>query len=126
MLEFYQKRTWRTILHSPVAFVIAVLLCLAMANVVYGRYTIEREMIGKRLEAEKKLEVLINRKAELERKVEYLSNDRGIEAEMRRNFDVARPGEQVVIILDTEPDAVIQPLDKMEGDEAYPWYQFWR
>ncbi len=36
----------------------------------------------------------------LEAKVQYLENDRGIEEELRNRFDVAKEGEQVVILLD--------------------------
>lgn len=126
MLEFYQKRTWRTIFHSPIALAIAIIICLVMIGVVYDRYAIEREMIGKRVEVEAKLQALELRKAELEAKVQYLSNDRGIEAEMRRNFDVARPGEQVVVILDNDASTtIVDPLPKMRVEEP-PWYVFWR
>ena len=98
-----------------------------MANIVYGRYTIEREMVTRRDEAQLRLDTLKSRQVDLEKKVEYLSNDRGIEAEMRRNFDVARPGEQVVIILDKETEAEIKPLDKMSTENTESrWYQFWR
>jgi cell division protein FtsB len=95
-----------------------------MATIVYERYSIEQEMIGRRAEAEEHLKQLENRKAELQKKVEYLSNERGIEAEMRRNFDVARPGEQVVIILDDEKKDTIEPLPKTTTEEV-PWYKFW-
>lgn len=126
MLEFYQKRSWRTILHSRVALGLALLLCLGMAQIVYGRYTIQQEMISKEAEAQMKLTSLETHKADLEKKVKYLSNDRGIEAEMRRNFDVARPGEQVVIILDKEASTTDQPLSKMDEPPAPHWYEFWR
>lgn len=127
MLQFYQKRTWRTILSSPIAIIALVFVVLFLARIVYDRYAIEREMAGRRLESEMRLDSLIERKAQLQQKVEYLSNDRGIEAEMRRNFDVARPGEQVVIILDKAPEAVIEPLTPMNtGDADVSWYQFWR
>ena len=127
MLQFYQKRTWRIIISSPLAIIVLVLMLLFLARIVYERYTIERAMATRRLESELRLESLVERKAQLQQKVEYLSNDRGIEAEMRRNFDVARPGEQVVIILDKEPDATIQPLTPMNtGETNARWYQFWR
>lgn len=126
MLEFYQKRSLRTLLHSPLALAIAVMICLGLARIVYDRYSIEQEMIAKRIEAEVKLHDLEVRKTDLEKKVQYLSNDRGIEAEMRRNFDVARPGEQVVIILDKEATTTVEPLPKMPEEVAAPWYAFWR
>lgn len=103
------------------------MVLLFLVRIVYERYSIEREMAQKQLESEAHLESLLERKAQLQQKVEYLSNDRGIEAEMRRNFDVARPGEQVVIILDKEPEAVVEPMQPMNTEESEaPWYQFWR
>lgn len=126
MLEFYQKRSLRTLLHSPLALAIAVMICLGLTRIVYDRYSIEQEMIAKRVEAEVKLHDLEVRKTDLEKKVQYLSNDRGIEAEMRRNFDVARPGEQVVIILDKEATTTVEPLPKMSEEAPPAWYEFWR
>ncbi len=123
MLQFYQKRSLRGWLHSPIAIGVLGLIILFMISVVYQRYTIEQEMVDRRVEAEAKLKMLEDRRAELEKKVEYLSNERGIEAEMRRNFDVARPGEQVVIILDDEKKPEIEPLDVKEVES--PWYKFW-
>ncbi|MBY0537913.1 septum formation initiator family protein [Patescibacteria group bacterium] len=123
MLQFYQKRSLRGWLHSPIALVILGIIILFMMSVVYQRYTIEQEMVARREEAEAHLQELEDRRADLEKKVEYLSNERGIEAEMRRNFDVARPGEQVVIILDEEKKPEIEPLPQTTKDE--PWYKFW-
>lgn len=124
MLQFYQKRSLRGWLHTPITLIMLGLVILFMVSVVYERYSIEQEMMSKRAEAEAHLTQLEARRTELEKKVEYLSNDRGIEAEMRRNFDVARPGEQVVIILDDEKKPEIEPLDK-KVDTDGPWYQFW-
>jgi cell division protein FtsB len=124
MLQFYQKRSLRGWLHTPVVLGILGLIILFMMSVVYQRYTIKTEMVERQIEAENHLKMLEERRAELEKKVEYLSNERGIEAEMRRNFDVARPGEQVVIILDDEKKPEIEPLPKTETDNR-PWYKFW-
>mgnify|MGYP000904604994 CR=1 FL=1 len=123
MLQFYQKRSLRGWLHSPAVLIILGVIILFMMSVVYQRYTIEQEMVERREEAEAHLKELESRRADLEKKVEYLSNERGIEAEMRRNFDVARPGEQVVIILDEEKKPEIEPLPKTTEEE--PWYKFW-
>ena len=124
MLQFYQKRSIRGWLHSPLSLAILAIIILFMISVVYQRYTIEKEMVSRREEAEAHLKLLEDRRAELEKKVEYLSNERGIEAEMRRNFDVARPGEQVVIILDEEKKSEIEPLQKTQAEDK-PWYKFW-
>ena len=123
MLEFYKKRTLLSWLHSPLALGVLGIIILFMTSVVYQRYSIEQGMVARREEAADQLKQLEDRRAELEKKVEYLSNERGIEAEMRRNFDVARPGEQVVIILDGEKKADIEPLAPIQTDK--PWYKFW-
>ncbi len=125
MLAFYQKRSWRAWLATPWFMALVGVVCLLLAFVVYDRYTIEREMAARRALAETELMALQARYTQLEEKVDYLKSERGIEAEMRRNFDVARPGEQVVIILDDEiADETSDPRNM--SDDAAPWYQFWR
>ena len=54
--------------------------------------------------------------------MEYLSGERGIEEEIRKHFDVAKEGEQVVIIVDKEEEE-LTPTELIE--EVKPWYQFW-
>ncbi|MFM2423682.1 MAG: hypothetical protein RLZZ70_67 [Candidatus Parcubacteria bacterium] len=126
MLEFYQKRSWRVVLKSWWFAGFLGFVCLLLLVVVYNRYTIERDMAARRLEAESVLHELRAREAAIADKVKYLESERGMEAEMRRNFDVAQPGEQVVIILDEEETtAEIQPLVPVSVDTP-PWYIFWR
>jgi len=127
MLNFYQKRSWRTILYSPIALTFLVMISLYLAFVTYNRYVIEREMSSRQLDAENELKTLEQRRDTLQKKVDYLSNDRGIEAEMRRNFDVAREGEKVVIILDDEiATNNIEPLSSITPTTTRPWYKFWQ
>jgi len=127
MLNFYQKRSWRAVVYSPVMLAFLALVCLYLGHSVYNRYTIEREMSFRQTEAEAELHSLEQRKETLQKKVDYLSNDRGIEAEMRRNFDVAREGEKVVIILDDETVTNnIEPLSSITPTTTRPWYKFWQ
>ena len=69
--------------------------------------------------------MLQDRKDSLEEQVQYLSDDRGIEAEMRRQFDVALEGEKVVVILDEKKENV-EPLATSTVETEKKWYQFWR
>lgn len=127
MLQFYQQQSWRGLLRSPLALILLIILCLFMARVVYDRYSIASEMAAREAQSKAELQALEERQAKLKEKVEYLSNDRGIEAEMRRNFDVARDGEQVVIILDKKTEeSTIEPLDTQTKEVDTPWYAFWR
>jgi len=124
MLQFYQKRSLVSWCHSPIVLLLLAGFCVLLAISVYERYTIEREMAERRLAAEAEVAALQVRKEALAERVQYLSHERGIEAEMRRNFDVAKPGEEVVIILDNETiESPVRPAVEVPSDR--PWYQFW-
>lgn len=83
--------------------VILVALLLLVSVSTYGRFTIARDMAERRHAAEVAVAELEARRKALAEEVAYITSERGIEAEMRRQFDVAREGEQVVIILDESP-----------------------
>jgi cell division protein FtsB len=122
MASFGKKKKLTDYLYSrPVLAVLGIVVILT-AFAVYQRFVVEREMAARRMEVEKEKQELIQRKAELEEKVEYLSGERGIEEEIRKHFDVAKEGEQVVIIVDKEvPDTAAE----VEVKDEKPWYQFW-
>jgi len=127
MLNFYQKHSWRTVLYSPITLTFLVMISLYLAYVTYNRYVIEQEMSARQLDAEKELKTLEQRRDTLQKKVDYLSNDRGIEAEMRRNFDVAREGEKVVVILDdVQATSQIKALLSTIPTTTRAWYKFWQ
>jgi len=126
MFDFYQKRKIRSIVNSRIVQGFLLFLVLLVGWSAFVRFEIAMEMSDRRVVAEQEAAALQVRKDSLQEQVEYLSNERGIEAEMRRQFDVALEGEQVVVILeDTGPD--IQPVGTTtEPAPEFPWYQFWR
>ncbi len=125
MLDFHQKRRLKSILSHPAIRVLLVLVLLLIAYSAFIRFEIASEMKERREAAEAEVSELREQKLRLEKEVEYLSNDRGIEAEMRRQFDIALPGEEVVVIL--EDQATTEPSELGdEEDQNVPWYQFWR
>lgn len=128
MFDFHQKRKIRTLVNSPYTQGIILALALAVGWSAYVRYDIAMEMAERREEAEQQAAVLEARKDALEEKVEYLSGERGIEAEMRRQFDVALEGEQVVVIVEEESSGPeVMPLStSTDSVEETKWYQFWR
>lgn len=122
-----RKIWWRAIIGSRVTLAILLLLCTALAFSVYDRYTIEREMAKRRADTEAELQALKERQSTLQEKVEYLNDKRGIEAEIRQHFDVAREGEQVIILVDKDRDEekASVPIEDSEEDKNFwswlPW-----
>lgn len=125
MLDFQQKRKFRAITESRITWVILLILTALVYISAYDRYRIARDMADRRAEVEMEVKELEERKVDLEAEVRYLSNERGIEAEMRRQFDIARDGEQVVIIVEGD-ESKIEPLATTTSqEEERPWYRFW-
>jgi len=122
-MQFGKKTTWQTILYSwPVAIVLLIVVVLLSISVL-ERFQTERDMAARREMIETEYATLQERQAGLQAKVDYLEAERGIEEELRKNFDVAKPGEQVVVLTgELERTATTAP----EVGEDSPWWQFWR
>lgn len=126
MFDFHQKRKFKTILNSPYTQGFILVLVFWIGWSAYIRYEIANEMYERRVQAEAQAKTLEEQKQKLEARVKYLTNERGIEAEMRRQFDVALEGEQVVVILEDEAAPEVMPLSTSSDNEKVKWYQFWR
>ena len=131
MFDFYEKRKIRGIVYSWISVVILFTLALFMSMSAYGRFAVERETNQKLEVRESDLEALRERAAALEAKVEHLKNDRGLEEELRKRFDIAREGEQIVIIIDDETEDtenITNTSTLSPKGDTHPWYEvfkFW-
>ncbi len=124
MFDFYQKRKLRSWLNSRLIQGGLVVIAFMISWSAFERYVIAVEMAERSELSNNQASVLQARKDSLSKKVDYLSNERGIEAEMRRQFDVALPGEQVVVIVEDEVEEII-PL-ATSTPAVKRWYEFWR
>lgn len=108
MLEFYKKRQFSRFFHSPFFLVPFALLLLWFMGGVWGVHTKEHETRAKRIESAAELEALEQRATALEAEIDKLSTPRGQEEEIRQKFEVAREGEEVIVILDPEEEEVVE------------------
>jgi len=127
MFDFHQKRKLKGIINSRLTQAIILLLAVMVGWSAYIRYDIAIDMRDRRQIAEQEALSLEARREHLAEQVEYLSSERGVEAELRRQFDVALPGEQVVVIVDEKKtEQIVQPLATSSNTNRAKWYQFWR
>ena len=122
-----KKSWWRKILLSRLTLAVLLLASIGLAFAVYDRYEVEREMAERRENAQEELERESERQAELKSRVDYLNNEHGMEAEIRRHFDVALEGEQVVVIVDEEESritALSAEANEQESHESF-WERWW-
>jgi len=90
------------LLYSKVSIAILVIVLFFVGKSVlsaYKKYSISREAS---VETEERLDELEERKHDLSTKLEDLNTDRGVEEELRNRFQVAKPGEKVLIIVEEE------------------------
>ncbi len=104
MFDFYEKRKLRNLLFTRVTAGILLVAAGLLFWSAYGRFTAEQETREKRAESFTELNRLKERAAALESKVERMESERGMEEEIREQFDVAKEGEQVVVIVDEHDD----------------------
>lgn len=125
MFDFHQKRKMKTAFGSRFTQAVLIILSFFIIMSAGNRYMIAREMAERRSAAEMEIQALENRQETLEVEVQYLSNERGIEAEMRRQFDIAREGEQVVIIIEDEDTLPKNEATEATSTPSRAWYRFW-
>lgn len=125
MFDFQQKRKIRSIFGSRITQGVILLITIFILISAYNRYTIAREMAERRFSLEAEIKALEERKQKLDEDVKYLSNERGMEAEMRRQFDITREGEQLVILLDDSEEEVATTTKEDKEVSEKAWYRFW-
>ena len=99
MRELQGKKSHRFFKSNIFAVILTVILLMALRNVwdVYKKNDMAR--INKE-EAETRLSELETKKNNLEFEISRLGSDRGVEEELRERFQVTKPGEQVLVIVD--------------------------
>lgn len=102
MREFQRKQKIRKRMYSKTALFFMCLLIFFISRGVYGIYQKEK---ASRLEVER----VSKQKAEIEARLAFvsksadlLSTQHGIETEIRNKFDVVKPGEEVIVVVDKE------------------------
>ena len=136
MFDFHEKRKIMSVLYSKAVIFVLIFITILMSVSVYNRFIVSQEMKEK-LEAKRvELAELETRAQVLDAKVKYLEDERGIEEELRNRFDVAKEGEQVVVLLErdakglntgkngTSTDIYDQQKNR-EEKSFFDYFKFW-
>jgi cell division protein FtsB len=129
MFDFYEKRKLRGILFSRPVAVFLFLLALVLSWSAYGRFVAEQETRAKRLGKATELVGLKARAAIIEAKVKHLESDQGVERALREEFDVAKQGEEVIVVVDgqaTSGQATDNPILPLPHEPSlFERLKFW-
>jgi len=125
MLDFQQKRQMRKVFYSKITFWILLILVILLSKQVYDIYKKKQLSQEGLATISKEYNNLKNRENMLSSEIEKLKTENGIEAEIRGKFDVVKPGEQVVIIINNGSSTPDQVKDNSYSfiDKIWSWFK---
>ena len=100
-MKSYRHTTWQRILRSPIVMIVVIVVCIILAKADWNIHEKMRASALRLEQSQSELTKLQARQTELSSKVSYLSNDQGVESELRTKYLAVRQGESVDVIVDT-------------------------
>ena len=121
MREFQEKNRIRRILYSKF-FIIVLILSVGFMSMsvikIYKKYR-ESKMLAEKTEQE--LKELETKKAELESSTAKLQTESGTEKEIRSTFNVKKPGEEAIVIVEKNEEN-----GKIDSEEQGFFSRIWQ
>jgi cell division protein FtsB len=102
MLDFQQKRKLRSVAYSRVTLIILGLLVILSLRSIWMLYQKQQESEKLRQQANAEVGELLARQAELNTQIARLQTPQGIDAAIRDKYNVAKPDENMVVIVDDQ------------------------
>lgn len=102
MLEFQQKRRIRKIMYSPVVLVILAFVAALFVHAAWNIHAKEAESEAYLEQSQAQLDNLSAQEQTLQQSVNALNTQQGVDAEIRSEYMVVKPGEQVAVIVDSD------------------------
>ncbi|MFZ2303903.1 MAG: hypothetical protein WAV98_03905 [Minisyncoccia bacterium] len=121
MIPFQGRQKLRKILYSKVTLLVLAVFVFFVGRGAWNTHEKAQIARSERNIAERSLTDLESRAFELQASLAHLKTARGIEEEVRQKYTVARPGEEVVIIVD---DSAIKGENGVTAAEKNFWQGF--
>ncbi|MEI8249328.1 MAG: hypothetical protein WCG07_02430 [Candidatus Taylorbacteria bacterium] len=101
-MKSHRHTTWQRIVRSPIVMIVVIVVCIILAKADWNIHEKMRTSALRLEQSQSELTKLQARQAELSGKVAYLSNDQGVESELRTKYLAVRQGESVDVIVDAD------------------------
>lgn len=102
MLEYQRKQKVRNILYSKASIIVLVVVLAMCARGAWGMYGKMQVSSDAKDGAEREFHKLSERKHNVSSEIDRLKTKEGLENEIRSKFNVAMPGEEVIIMIKGE------------------------
>lgn len=104
MLDFRERSQLRRAIYAKPTILILVVLIVITLRGVWGMYEKNQEATIKRDKATAELVAIQIREKQLNEDIARLSTERGQEEEIRNRFMVAKEGEKVIIVTESQKE----------------------
>lgn len=101
MVDFQQKKKIRKVIYSRITILVLFIVIIFLFKAVYDIFEKERISANDVAAVERDYKSLESRQNMLKSEIDKLNTKEGIEEEIRGKFSVAKPGETVVVIVDS-------------------------
>ena len=128
MREFQEKRKFNKLIHSGWLQIFLGIVLLALIFSTVKVYKKSRLSVQKFQEIKEERAGLEKRNAELAAEAARLESESGEEGEIRKRFDVAKPGEKILVIVDkNSEDVKINGAENSVGlfSQIWRWMKSW-
>ncbi len=124
MLTFDDKKKFRHALYSKISIFFLCIVVFFVGRATYRVYQKEKESEANLVVVESQFNELNNRDKALQSDITRLGSPRGIEQEIRDKFRVAKPGEEMALIVDSEATATdVVPVPSQSWWEKFKsWF----
>ena len=102
MRNFKQKRQLRKRIYSKPVLFILILILAFLVHGTWGIYKKSKQSKETLAVAQLEFDKLKEREESIEKKIGRLGTETGLEEEIRSKFDVAKEGEQIIVIVDND------------------------
>ncbi|MBU1179180.1 hypothetical protein KKB69_02510 [Patescibacteria group bacterium] len=119
MDEFRQKSRFRKIFFSRPVFLLFLAAAVLLAPPLFSVYKKSRQAVLKNKDIEKQAAELGGRLKELEANIGRMGTEAGIEKELRSKFQIKKPGEDFVVIIDNTPKETKEEEPFFFGENSF-------
>lgn len=124
MLSLSARARIRRFFISPLFLVLFAVPTGFLVYAAHNAYETARETYERRMALEAELNEIEERNTTLEANIAKLHDPRDIEAELRKRYDVAREGEEVVILVEEHKENSERETTAGDQEPAKrPWWQ---
>lgn len=113
MAQFKKKSKYR-FWHSPIILIFLFFILVLFSYNMIGLIQKERETNKNKISELKKIDELRNRKETLSKDIDKLNTEEGIEESVRDKFQVVKPGEKMVVIVDENANQTSLPEENID------------